>query len=179
MVINPYADGKITEVYPQLLELSMNRGVIASEMDKQFRYLSFVWDFNSPMVIEFTDLKERRKAAAVETGYKGQTDPALEVKFINTIVRNRLWLLKCSSDATYYEFAELLSKRISAADGVSDEEMMKGAERKIKLLKGMAEIQANDAELIRKLYEGDEGLEDASTGSDLTPESIGRMVYKK
>lgn len=180
MAVNPYTKGAITDAYPQLKELAKNKGISLTDLNKYFRYLSFIFDIHSPMVLEHPDLQERRKAASTETGYEGAGDPAIEHLFISRIVRSRMWTMYCCLQKTFDDFAERVSQKIEG-DPNNAETAMKAEERRLKLLKGMTEIEPEMAKYSMRLWEGDVSLEEAAEEeiTNFSPENLVNIGSKK
>lgn len=176
MIINPMVDGDIISLYPNLQSV-VPKSIGFVDLNKQFRYLSWMYDFRSPAVRDFSDIKRRKEWAKKEVGLMVEPNYELAISFLTKVVNNRVWVLICSLESTFVEYAERVGKKIEDDDTGKEIDILKAVEIKNKLLTQMGDmIEKIDALYIR-LFAGDEDLKDEhDTRMAFTPESIAKKL---
>lgn len=183
MVINPYEErNNIFEAYPQLKEVASQFEEEDITWDSLFRYLSLVYDLNSPAIKEYPDVRQRKIVAAKEVGYKMPDDPKVAqlhhfvaVTFICSIVRNKIWELVCNMDFVWDEYTTKLNTLITIVD--EPEKELKAVELKNKMIQQQGEMLGKREALLKRLFDDDTELIDIEA-SLATPEAIARKVGK-
>lgn len=177
MVIDPYAEGDIMEMYPALQGIKPP-DIPSINPDTFFRWMAFVYDPNSPMIHGFQDLKQRKEAAADEVGFKlkhALDHMPVVVDFLQKMVKSREWTLIVSYENFYDELTEKVNTKLS--DGTQDDQL-KALEKKTKSLAEMRNIIAILPQLYKEFFGGDEELQKVAE-QDITPELVSKMTKKK
>ena len=166
MIIDPSVKG-IYSTYPFLKGLG--------ETDENvFRYLSYAYDPNSPLVRMFPDIRTRKEEARRRSGYKGECSNLTAIKFVKNIIKKPLWVLVVSLDNTFDEYADRVNSPI---DMEEDDKALKAVELKNKMLTQMSDMLKTRDNLIKQLFDNDRDLEDAeSEMKEFKPELIGKKL---
>ena len=98
------------------------------DLNKQFRYLSWMYDFRSPAVRDFSDIKRRKEWAKKEVGLMVEPNYELAISFLTNVVNNRVWVLICSLESTFVEYAERVGKKIEDDDTGKEIDILKAVE---------------------------------------------------
>lgn len=178
MVINPYEeDQNIYTVYPQLKQVTEPYAEDLPDINwhQYFRYLSFVYDPNSPMVREYQQVEKRKLAAAEEVGYQGEHHHCFAVEFVKKIVRNKVWTLICNMDFVFDEYTDKLNVTIL---GVDPDKTLKAVEMKNKMITQQVEMIPNREDLFKRLFDDDKDMEEMEGKLTWTAENIAMRVKK-
>ena len=122
MIINPYC-GDVLSEYPRLKEVIGNTNT--KHITQQIAFLSWVYDFNSPAVRDFSDINKRKEWARLETEITQDPSYELAVSFLTKVVKSRTWTLICSLESTFTEYAERVAKRIEDSENGKEIDILK------------------------------------------------------
>lgn len=176
MIINPYC-GDVLSEYPRLKEVIGNTDT--KHITQQIAFLSWVYDFNSPAVRDFSDINKRKEWARLETEIIKDPSYELAVSFLTKVVKSRTWTLICSLESTFTEYAERVAKRIEDSENGKEIDILKAVEIKNKMLNQMADMSNSIDELYGKLFSNDQDLiEEHNRKTMFTPEAMSKLTKK-
>ena len=153
-------------VYPRLM-------TIKNIKEKLIRYVIAVYDYNSPIVKEYRDLRIRKQQAAEFAGYNLSSDgdyleslfslkdnDALDCidRFIKEFINSRLWARIMADEEFYWQTFKRMTKPIEDSTDGRDKANVDAFLSKGKLGEEMEKIELRIDAAYRKLY----GDEDAS-----------------
>lgn len=157
MAINPYCDGDICTAYP-ILESCIHDDVSDSLLvDKYLRYCAFILDPESPMAKDYPDMKSRRSAATLETGWDGLRDFRIEVLMLRNIYKSREHALIVAIENTMDEYLTIVNKPLEIED---ENELIKTLDLKKKLINHYDELIQIRDRMVKKMSESDSELEE-------------------
>lgn len=178
MVIDPTTSDMVA-TYPRLIEIIPKGGFI-KDINKQIQYIAWVYDYNSPAVKEFSDIKRRKEWAKATVGLTEKPNFELMLNFVKEVINSRVWTLICSLEATFEEYAERVNKRIEDQDGGKEIDVLKAVEIKNKLINQMDEMIHKIESLYNKLFSGDEdAIDEFEEARKFRPEYIAAQMKKK
>lgn len=180
MIINPLVVGDIISVYPNLQTIVPKTLPGTSNLDKQIRYLSWVYDYNSPAVKEYSDITRRKAWAKHEVGMSSDANYELTISFLTKVINNRVWTLICSLESTFIEYTERVNKKIEDDDTGKEIDILKAVEIKNKLLTQMHDMIEKIDNLYSRLFANDDSLKDEFDERNVfTPESVAQQIKKR
>lgn len=183
-LFNPLKKGSIFEAYPRLEKLK-DIGVD----ERLVKYIICVYDYNSPFVRDYKDLKLRKQTAAQFVGYDLGKDASLlddlfDFKnstfidavdiFLKEFINSMLYYGICANEQTYWEYGKRMMQPIDAADS-KEKDIISAIATKSKLSEDMANIRGRIENDYRKLY-GDDDLEKAVNKKKFRPEDNATRV---
>lgn len=179
MLIDPHWEGvSIFDEYPQLTVVAERFPDSQVVWHAYFRYLSLCYDPHSPMVKTFPDIRQRRQEAAMEAVYEGEHFPIIAIEFVKTIVKRRTWIVLCSMDNTFDEYATRVNIPIS--NSLDEDKALKAVELKNKMLETMVQMIASRDNLMKQMFDNDsELLETEGEITNFTPENVAKSIRKK
>jgi hypothetical protein len=180
MIINPLCDGDILDFYPNLQTIVPKSLPGTSNLDKQIRFLAWVYDYNSPAVKEYSDITRRKIWAKQEVGMTTNANYELTINFLTKVINNRVWTLICSLESTFIEYTERVNKKIEDDDTGKEIDILKAVEIKNKLLTQMHDMIEKIDNLYSRLFAGDDSLkEEFDERNVFTPESVAQQIKKR
>lgn len=171
--------------YPRLNKLFSINGVD----ETLIKYIICTYDYNSPFVREYKDLKLRKQSAAIFCGYDLQKDEitidnifnfklsyvidAIDI-FLKDFMFSMLWYGIVSNEQTYWEYGKRLMQPIESGDA-KEKDIISAIATKSKLSEDMAAIRQRIENDYKKLY-GDDDLEISATKKKFKPEMFATKV---
>jgi hypothetical protein len=180
MIVNPMVEKPMLEAYPMLETIMPTTFQGTADADKQLRFLSWVYDYNSPAVKEYSDVTRRKIWAKKEVGLTGALSYELTINFLTKVVNNRVWSLICSLESTFIEYTERVNKKIEDDDTGKEIDILKAVEIKNKLLTQMHDMIEKIDNLYSRLFAGDDDLKDEFDERNIfTPEKVAQQFKKR
>lgn len=155
--------------------------------EKLLKYIICAYDFNSPFVKEYKDLKLRKQSAAQFAGFSLENDDleylfdfknedivnAIDV-YLKEFMCTMLWYGIVANEQVYYEYGKRMMQPIEDKD-TKEKDVMSAISIKSKLSEDMANIRGRIEADYKKLY-GDDELEKVITQKKFRPENYSQKV---
>lgn len=167
MIIDPFFKGDLFDEYPFLENIPQD--IVGDVRIQDFvRASAFILDPNSPIVKEYTDLKDRRELVYEMLCYQGHKDIKVEVWMLINIYKKNDWTQLCANQFRFDDLATMAFEPIDK--GADDDKKLKSANLSKKLLDDMYAINENSEILYAKLFFGNQELLDIAKNVAMTPE---------
>lgn len=180
MLIDPLYEGVYKEMYPILNEIPCR--VTELRYDEYIKACSLIYDPNSPLVKEYSNLKDR-KEYVIKDLFKGKffSDPKFEVELLKKVYRKTEWTLLCTIDNVFDEFTTRANEPIeNEGDGGLDaDKMLKAVQLKTKYIDDMAGMIDKRETLYKKIFYQDEDLMNIDREIAWTPEMQAKNNRRK
>lgn len=148
---------------------------------KFYKFVSLVYDFNSPLVLDFPELSERKKQASIILDYEyNENDFNYDVvtEFVIKKLNSNLWTLITANENTFEEYTGKVNKRIS--EELDEDKQLKAVQVKNTMLEQMEKMIDRIQNLKNKLFWGDIELVTASGKiKNYTSENVAKHIDKR
>ena len=148
---------------------------------KFYKFISLVYDFNSPLVLDIPQLDERKKQASIIIGYdfdESSCDYEVITNFVIQKIGNNLWTLITANENTFEEYTGKVNKRIGA--DLDEDKQLKAVQVKNSMLEQMEKMIDRIQNLKNKLFWGDAELVSASGKiKNYTSENVAKHIDKR
>jgi len=192
-LFNPFVQN-LFEEYPNL---SIFKSISPKIDNRVMKYIIVLYDYNSPIVKKFRDLKIRKQQAAEFAGFdlmKENMDAIFNLTedwileavdlFLKKFIHNRTWYMICSNESVFWEYGKRMLQPIGNTDEggkkLSEKDLIAAMQSKTKLSEDMASIDERLDAAYKKLY-GDENinkfLQKATTPENIANERLKRFEY--
>lgn len=189
-LFNPLVKKPMLKAYPRLSEITPHDSDTLPHFDRVIRYICFLYDPKTPLIISERDLNYRKQVAAELSGFDIEDDEeflqplynsqyewavTLLMRFLIRFAKQRQWAYICAIEMAYWENIQRIMKPVEKGKDVKDWDELKAIEIKAKL-KDEAEKDLKRLDTLYKQFFGeDDGLEEAAKNVRLTPESIHKL----
>jgi hypothetical protein len=184
-LFNPYTE----DLFKSYKQLSVINEISQQVDNKLMKYIIVLYDFNSPIVAKFRDLKVRKQQAAEFCGYDLSKDSMsiifslsedymLEAvdTFLKKFIHNRTWYMICANESIFWEYGKRMLLPVGNTDEggkkLSEKDLIAAMQAKTKLSEDMYAIDERLDTAYKRLY-GDENI-GRFLNKSTTPESIAR-----
>lgn len=184
-LFNPYTE----DLFKSYKQLSLIKEINNNIDNKLMKYIIVLYDYNSPIVIKFRDLKVRKQQAAEFCGYDLYSETTNRIynlsedyileavdMFLKKFIHNRTWYMICSNESIFWEYGKRMLKPVGGEDEggrkLSEKDLIAAMQAKTKLSEDMAAIDERLDAAYKRLY-GDENI-NRFINKSTTPESIAR-----
>lgn len=180
MLIDPLYDGSYKEMYPILNEIDCT--ITDLRYDEYIKACSLIYDPNSPLVREYSNLKDRKEYVNKELfKSKFYSDAKFEVELLKRVYRKTEWTLLCTIDNVFDEFTTRANEPIenSAENMLDADKMLKAVQLKTKYIDDMAGMIDKRENLYKKIFYQDEDLMNIDREVAWTPEMQAKNNRRK
>ncbi|MAN63468.1 MAG: hypothetical protein CMI60_16155 [Parvibaculum sp.] len=184
MIFNPFSvKGLIKKKYPKIKMFK----TFEKSSDSLIKYVLYMYDQNTPLKEQFPELKTRKEAAAVLSGFDLIKDDQklndmfffLSDQLVNMVdeflrkQNNRIWSMIVSNEQTFFEYQ---TKLLSPVEGDRDKDILQALQIKSKIMDDLNTINERLDSYYMKLYgEDQELLKVIKADKRLTPEFIANL----
>lgn len=176
MVINPYCTEPLREAYPFLEEIIPEELTPTIDIEKFLKYISFVYDPNSPLSSDSIDLRKSR--AAAEVGFiQAHADDhrGIIVAYLKKITHSAIWAEIVTNESLFWDYVQRLNMPIS---GENEDEQLKAVERQGKMATMLGSFRLRAQELRKTMFNGDKELESFEQVLE-NPQDIAKALNKR
>ena len=189
-LFNPYTE----DLFKTYKQLSVFKDISINIDDKLMKYIIVVYDYNSPIVLKYRDLKVRKQQGAEFSGYSVLDESMQSIfnleeeymlkavdLFLKKFIHNRTWYMICANESIFWEYGQRMLKPVGAEEEggkkLSEKDLIAAMQAKTKLSEDMSSIDERLDSGYKRLY-GDENM-GRFTNRATTPESIARERHEK
>ena len=189
-LFNPFLE----DLFKEYKQLSVFKDISKMIDNRLMKYIIVVYDYNSPIVLKYRDLKIRKQQAAEFCGYdimKDTMDIIFNLEedymlkavdlFLKKFIHNRTWYMICANESIFWEYGQRMLKPVGSEEEggkkLSEKDLIAAMQAKTKLSEDMSAIDERLDSGYKRLY-GDENMR-RFTNRATTPESIARERQEK
>lgn len=180
MLIDPTYNGDYKEAYPILNEIDVEISDV--HYNDYIRACSLIYDPNSPLVREFSILKDRKRYVFDELRiYRGYQNLSFEVEVLKRVYRKTEWTLLCTIDNVFDEFTTRANEPIdnSGEKEIDADKMLKAVQLKRKYIDDMKDMIGIREELYKRIFNQDDELMKIEREVAWTPEMAAKNNKKR
>lgn len=177
MTIDPSTeDDKVFKEYPRLKEVCKEEGIdLKLVSPRLLKYISWVYDPNTPLASSHVDLSSRKKEAIRLTKFDGYVDPRIVFIFVSKVINNRLWTEIVSNEMVFEEYTQRVLSPIG--DTLDEDKLLKAVQLKNTMLLHMGDMRKRIKTLRSELFAADDSLmEQNKANLRLTAENISTLI---